>query len=73
MFHSVMVHPVDVAQLRDLAAVYLKGVDNYNNYNPGPLLSSSDPSAPLLPKALIFVVCATTLAFCTYVGYGYFS
>lgn len=34
-FHNVMAHPIDVAQPRDLVAVYLKGVDNYNNYNPG--------------------------------------
>jgi hypothetical protein len=72
MWHTLaatIVHPVNNLPPQDVVAACFFDVDKYNNFNPGPI--SDDLPNPLIPKILIFVVCATTLAFCTYIGYGY--
>lgn len=69
-FAATMVHPVNNLPPQDIISAYFVNVDSYNNFDPGPI--SSDLPNSSVPKILIFVVCATTLAFCTYLGYGYF-
>lgn len=68
-FATTMVHPLNDLPRQDIISAYFVGVDNYNNFDPGPI--SDDLPNPLIPKILIFVACATTLAFCTCIGYNY--
>lgn len=70
-FAATIVHPINNLPPQDVVSAYFFDVDNYNNFNPG-TISADLPSSPLIPKILIFVACATALAFCTYTGYGYF-
>jgi hypothetical protein len=71
-FAATIVHPVNNLPPQDVIAACFFDVDKYNNFDPGPISNSSSLPNSLLPKALIFIACATTLAFCTYLGYGYF-
>jgi hypothetical protein len=70
-FAATMVHPINGLPPQDMVSVYFEGVDNYDNFNPGPL-SADLPNSLTPSRVLIFIACATTLAFCTYLGYGYF-
>ena len=69
-FAATIVHPVNNLPPQDVVSACFFNVNNYNNFDPGPI--SNDLPNSSVPKILIFVACATTLAFCTYLGYGYF-
>ena len=71
-FAATMVHPINNLPPQDIISVYFEDIDNYSNFNPGPISNPGDLPNSLLPKALIFIACATVLTFCTYLGYGYF-
>ena len=74
MWHTFavsMVHPINNLPPQDIISVYFEGIDNYSGFNPGPISDPNDLPSSMLPRALIFIACATTLAFCTYLGYGY--
>lgn len=69
--YSTMVYPVDGLAPQDLVSIYFPDQDRYDDFAPGPISTSGGFPGSLLPKALIFFACATTLAFCTYIASGY--